>query len=57
MFQLTSGGAGLSPLESVTAELRKNDWALTFAATYLQLKIVLTEMHKYCPNDECFGII
>lgn len=54
---MPSGGAGLSPLESVTAELKRNDWALAFAATYLQLKVDLAEMHKYCPNDECFGII
>lgn len=57
MFHLQSGGAGLSPLESVTAELRRNDWALAFATTYLQLEVVLTEMHKYCPNGECLGIV
>lgn len=54
---MPSGGAGLFPLESVTAELRRNDWALAFVAAYLQLNVVLTEMHKYCPNAECFGII
>lgn len=57
MFQLPSGGAGLSPLERVTSELRRNDWALAFAATCFQLKVVLTEMHKYYPDDECFGSI
>lgn len=31
--------------------------ALAFAATCFQLKVVLTEMHKYYPDDECFGSI
>lgn len=30
---------------------------IAFAATCFQLKVFLTEMHKYCPNDECFGSI
>lgn len=57
MFQLPSGGAGLSPLERVTSELRRNDWALAFAATCFQLKVVLTEMHKYYPDDECLAAL
>lgn len=31
MFQLPSGGAGLSPLKTVTAEWRRNDWGFRFS--------------------------